>query len=64
MKEIIVTIGTDGSSKVETKGFAGAECLKATADLEAALGKKTNDTKTREFHATASATNVAKQGNR
>lgn len=52
MKEIIVTIDPDGSTTVETKGFAGAECLAATLNLEKALGKKIDDVKTREFHKT------------
>jgi DUF2997 family protein len=49
MKEILITIGPDGSTSVETKGFQGAECLKATADIERALGKTTGDVKTPEF---------------
>jgi hypothetical protein len=41
MKTITVTIGADASTKVETKGFKGTECLKATAALEGALGGAT-----------------------
>lgn len=48
MKEIIVRI-KDGASTVTTKGFKGADCLKATADLEAALGKKTGSAPTSEM---------------
>lgn len=51
MKQIIVTIGADGTPTVETKGFAGAECLKATAALEAALGGATKIERTAEFYA-------------
>ena len=47
MKTITVTI-QDGEASVETAGFKGRECLKATADLEAALGKKTATTMTAE----------------
>lgn len=40
LKEIVVTVNKDATLVVEpTKGFSGNECLKATADLEAALGK-------------------------
>jgi hypothetical protein len=40
MKEIVVTVNKDATLIVEpTKGFTGNECLKATSDLEAALGK-------------------------
>lgn len=60
MKQIIVTIGPDGTPKVETKGFAGAECLKATAALEAALGGAVEIEKTPEFYATVKANDVQK----
>jgi hypothetical protein len=40
LKEIVVTVNKDATLVVEpTKGFSGNECLKATADLESALGK-------------------------
>tara|TARA_R110000824_G_scaffold215949_2_gene402512 strand:+ start:4081 stop:4266 length:186 start_codon:yes stop_codon:yes gene_type:complete len=50
MKTINVTIDTDGNIEVETSGFAGAECKKATADLERQLGKVTDDAVTPEYH--------------
>jgi len=50
MKTISVLIDTDGNVEVETTGFAGAECKQATADLERALGKTTDDRVTPEFH--------------
>jgi|TARA_R110000824_G_scaffold260399_1_gene449034 hypothetical protein len=49
MKTIEVVIDESGVV-VSTSGFAGGECKKETADLERALGKTTNDTKTAEFH--------------
>lgn len=49
MREIIVDIDKDGNSVITTKGFKGSDCLKATADLEKALGAKTSDVKTREY---------------
>lgn len=48
MKEIIVR-HSGGTAQVTTKGFKGAECLKATADLEAALGKVTANKPTSEM---------------
>lgn len=40
MKEIVIKIDKKGGVTVEpTKGYSGKECLKATADIEAALGK-------------------------
>ena len=51
MKEIIVTIDAQGNTVITTKGFAGTECLKETADIEKALGAKTKDERTRESFA-------------
>ena len=47
MKTITVTI-ENGEASVETTGFAGKECLAATAELEQALGKKTDTRMTPE----------------
>jgi len=41
-KEIIVTIGTKGETKIEAKGFKNRECLRATQPFEEALGKISN----------------------
>ena len=38
LEQIEITIGPDGKIQLETSGFSGEECLKATADLEALLG--------------------------
>jgi hypothetical protein len=51
-KEIIVTIGLDGNTQVETKGFEGASCLKETEELEAALGGNRRVRRTGEFFKT------------
>ena len=40
-KSIEVVIATDGTLKIEALGFAGADCEKATAFLEEALGAST-----------------------
>tara|TARA_Y100001951_G_C11231617_1_gene234964 strand:- start:245 stop:430 length:186 start_codon:yes stop_codon:yes gene_type:complete len=50
MKTIDVIIDTDGNIEVQTSGFAGAECKKATAELERQLGKVTHDEVTSEYH--------------
>lgn len=50
MKKVIITIGADAEPRVETQGFIGAECLKATVEIEASLGRTTKDDKTAEFH--------------
>ena len=48
-KEIIVDIAPDGSVKIEGNNFVGAECTKATAFLEKALGVAGASTKKREY---------------
>ena len=53
MKEIEVNIDTQGNTVITTKGFVGTECLKETAEIEKALGAKTNDERTRESFTTA-----------
>ncbi|MFN3152908.1 DUF2997 domain-containing protein [Bremerella sp.] len=41
MNRIIeITIGTDGQSRVETKGFTGSDCQAASRFLETALGRQ------------------------
>ena len=42
-KTIEVIIDTAGNTTVETKGFAGTACRKATAELEKSLGTATAD---------------------
>tara|TARA_R100000750_G_C2271037_1_gene67473 strand:- start:155 stop:343 length:189 start_codon:yes stop_codon:yes gene_type:complete len=46
--EIIVT--PDGQSRVETKGFTGSECRQASQFIEQALGQRTSEQLTAEFH--------------
>ncbi len=46
--EVIVSLA--GETKVETKGFAGAECREASAFLEKALGTRQSETLTAEYH--------------
>ena len=50
MKTITVTVDPEGSVVVETKGFRGALCKKATELLEAALGKVRSEKKTPEWY--------------
>ena len=55
--EIIVT--PQGEARVQTKGFAGADCQQASRFLEQALGKRTKEQLTAEFH--QSTTSVQQQ---
>lgn len=52
MKIIEVTISPQGESRVETKGYAGAECLNASKWLEQVLGTTLSSANTAEFYAT------------
>ena len=50
MKTIEVIVKPDGSSKVETHGFAGADCRQASEFLEQALGSRQSERLKPEFH--------------
>lgn len=43
-------ISPQGETKIETKGFAGAECQQASEFLEKALGQRQAEQLTAEFH--------------
>jgi len=49
-KTIEVIVQQDGSLKIDAVGFHGADCDKATAFLEQALGKATGRQKKPEFY--------------
>jgi hypothetical protein len=51
-KIIEVTVSPDGQSTVQTKGFSGAECRAASRFIERALGQRTAEVLTAEFHQT------------
>lgn len=51
MKTIEVIVQPDGSLKIDAVGFQGADCEKATAFLEKALGITTGKQKKPEYHA-------------
>ena len=59
MKVIEIIISPQGEAHVQTKGFAGAACQKASRFLEQALGQRTKEQLTAEFH--QSATTVQQQ---
>ena len=50
MKTIEITISPKGETKVETKGFTGGECCEASRFIEQALGTRTAETLTAEYH--------------
>jgi hypothetical protein len=51
MKQTIeLVISPTGETRLETKGYSGAECLAASQFLETALGRKLSERKTAAFH--------------
>ena len=50
MKIIQVTIDSAGKSTVETRGFQGEECQRASRARELALGVRAGETLTAEYH--------------
>lgn len=50
MTRIEVIIGSKGETTVQTKGFVGASCREASRFLEQALGQRTGEQLTAEFH--------------
>lgn len=50
MKVIEITVSPQGEARVQTKGFAGASCQEASRFLEQALGQRTKEQLTAEFH--------------
>lgn len=61
MPEIVITIRPDGSTQLETLGFAGAACQQASRFLEDALGARTSEQLTAEFFATPAVRNEQSQ---
>jgi hypothetical protein len=49
-KVIEITITPKGETTVTTKGFVGASCKDASKFVEQALGQRTSETLTAEFH--------------
>ena len=58
---IEVTVSPQGDATVQTKGYAGADCLLASKFLEQALGVTTADHKTAEYYQTQTAQQQVQQ---
>ena len=51
MSRIIeVIVSTKGETTVQTKGYEGSDCLRASRFLEVALGVTTTDRKSAEYY--------------
>ena len=55
---IEVTVSPQGEATVQTKGYAGSDCLQASQFIEQALGDVASERKTPEFY---QATTTAEQ---
>ena len=49
-QSIEVIVAPDGSTRIETRGFAGASCRAASQFLEAALGRRSAERLTSEYY--------------
>ena len=50
MQVIEVTVSPTGETTIQTKGYAGSDCLRASKFLEQSLGKTVSDQRTAEFY--------------
>ena len=62
MKIIEIIIAPTGQSRVETKGFTGAECRDASLFIEQAIGQPTSEILKAEFHQSATAQQQVQHG--
>jgi len=53
LKTIEIIVSPKGETSVQTKGFAGQSCRDASRAMEAALGQRTGEQLTAEFHQAA-----------
>ena len=60
-RTIEITVKPDGSTSLETKGFAGNGCRAASEFLEQALGSRESEQLTSEFHQSVASTQQATQ---
>ena len=49
-KTIEIVVTPTGQTQVQTKGFTGSECRAASEFIEKALGQRTSEQLTSEFH--------------
>ena len=60
-RTIEIIVAPNGQTRVETKGFADSECQQASKFLEEALGQRTAERLTSEFHQTQETTQENQQ---
>lgn len=62
-KIIEIIVSPAGETRVETKGFSGSECREASRFIEQALGQRTSEQLTADFHQQTSQQQSQQQGN-
>ena len=60
-RTIEIVISPKGETTIQTKGFAGQSCRDASKFLEAALGQRTGEQFTAEFHQATSVQQAQQQ---
>lgn len=50
MRMIEIIVSPTGQARVQTEGFVGSDCRQASLFLEQALGQRTSEQLTAEFH--------------
>ena len=61
MNSIEIISSPAGETRIQTQGFAGAECQQASRLLEQALGTRTGETLTAEFYQTQTTGQTAQE---
>ena len=63
MKTIEIIIDAKGETRVETNGFTGSSCRDASRFIEQALGQRSGERLTAEFHQASSVQQTNRQHN-
>ena len=63
MKTIEINVSPKGETTVQTKGFTGSQCRQASEFIEKALGQRTGEQLTTEFHQQAVQQQISSQKN-
>ncbi len=61
-KTIEIVVAPDGQTRVETRGFTGSECRRASEFIERALGKQTGELLKAEFYQATSSQEHVQEG--
>ncbi len=62
-KTIEITVSPEGKTSVQTLGFSGSSCRDASRFIEQALGQRTDEKLTAEFHQSESVQQTNQQRN-